>query len=282
MNTNQFRHRLLLKAKDIDCGYVIAKIDNLQFTGDYYFAYGNFPLNKISKIIINGEEVPITKYKTLEPGSYEIIIYYKNLYSCEDMFRQFGVYGDRVSYAMTINVSNLNTSHSLSFKHMFGGYIDKIEGLEHLNTSRVKDMSNVIDAVSNFDADLTSWNTSNVTTLQEFWTYYVGSILDPCEILVKGWNVSNVKDTSKFLFGTHIQTLDLSGWDLSNVENMSRMFNNRFLTTLIMDGPVNQNANVQDLFGSNTKEGVFYYNPEHDYSNIISQLPSTWRSEPIK
>ena len=67
---------------------------------------------------------------------------------------------------------------------------------------------------------------------------------------------------------------------------MSDMFNNcTSLTKVIMTGDVSNLDKSEELtymfYGINTN-GTFYYNPDYDYSRIISVLPATWKAVPLK
>lgn len=282
----EYRRKLTMqKVNDVDCGYAIITVDNLEFEGTLTIVKGVFDINKISAIYINDVQVPITPILTLTPASYTIRIHYKNLYDCEDMFDNFGIYGTNGSIRTSIiDVSNLDISHSSSMKKMFGEYIYTILGLETLNTSNIKDMNLAIRVHQVYNYDLRSWNVSKVKTLSYLFALdAMGPYTREHVVMMQGWDVRQVKNVSYLLGNIHVKEVDLSGWDLSNVEDMSNMFrHNIYLEKVIMDGPVNPSAIVTNMFGDNNKIGTFYYNPAYDYSHIIAQLPSTWTAVEIE
>ena len=126
--------------------------------------------------------------------------------------------------------------------------LTKIEGLEHLNTSEVKDMSytfygcsvltsldvshfntqNVICMDNMFDGcsaltslDLRHFNTQNVTNMGGmFWGCSALTSLD-----VSSFNTQNVTDMGHmFIFCTSLTSLDLKNFNTQNVTNMYHMF----------------------------------------------------------
>ena len=281
----EYRRKLMMqKINDVDCGYAIITVNNLEFEGTLTIVRGAFNINKISAIYINDVQVPITPTLTLTPASYTIRIHYKNLYDCEDMFDDFGIHGTGVTGTTTIDVSNLDISHSSSMKRMFGTNIYTILGLETLNTSNIKDMNLAIRMVQIYTYDLRSWDVSKVKTLSHFFRLEgVRPYMREHIVMMQGWDVRQVKNVSYLLGSIHVKEIDLTGWDLSNVEDMSNMFDdNIYLEKVIMDGPVNPSAIVTNMFGDNNKIGTFYYNPAYDYSHIIAQLPSTWTAVEIE
>ena len=57
--------------------------------------------------------------------------------------------------------------------------------------------------------------------------------LDPYNIDISEWDVSNVEDMEYMFFGCEKFNSDLSRWDVSNVENMGYMFGNCINLSLI-------------------------------------------------
>jgi surface protein len=82
-------------------------------------------------------------------------------------------------------------------------------------------MANMFLDATNFNSDISRWNTSNVTNMS-----YMFRNATAFNQNIGGWNTSNVtnmtfmfRDASKF-------NSDISGWNTSNVTNMSQMFQN--------------------------------------------------------
>lgn len=97
-------------------------------------------------------------------------------------------------------------------------------------------------------------------------------------------NVSNVVDmTRTFHSCISLTSLDLSSWDVSKVNTMESMFQYcTKLTSVKMGGDVSKLTNVTNMFGNIPTTGIFYYNPQYDYSNIIAVLPSKWTAVPME
>jgi surface protein len=129
--------------------------------------------------------------------------------------------------------------------------------------------------------DVTNWDTSNVTNMEEmfFENYKLKTITG-----LETWNTSNVTTMNKMFDGCSLLTsLDLSNWDTSNVTNMTRMFGDcKGLTEVKMGGDVSEVIKVDAMFNGIKTTGMFYYNPQYDYSKIIEQLPSNWTAVPME
>ena len=98
----------------------------------------------------------------------------------------------------------------------------KIGGLEHLNTSEVKDMSYMFRSCSDLTSlDLSHFNTQNVTDM--------GGMFDGCRRLTSldfsHFNTQNVTNMANmFSDCSRLPSLDLSHFNTQNVTNMSGMF----------------------------------------------------------
>lgn len=125
-------------------------------------------------------------------------------------------------------------SHN-SNSYNYGGYIPyqrltAIDGFEHVNTSNVKNMSNMFYYCSSITSlDLSSFDTSNVEDMSSMFASSGLASFNASDL-----DTSKVKDMqSMFSACTSLTTLDLSSFDTSKVTNMNRMFYNCYdLTTL--------------------------------------------------
>ena len=95
--------------------------------------------------------------------------------------------------------------------------------IKNLDVSLVEDLSGLFRFIA-FGVktlDLSGWNTSNVTDMNEM--FYKCTKLKSLDL--SGWKTSNVKDMADmFAWCADLESLDLSDWDLSNVEYISSIF----------------------------------------------------------
>ena len=119
------------------------------------------------------------------------------------------------------------------------GEDERVEGdtidLNHLDVSRVKDMSCLFypnedgdddwDDWDNwfhyFNFDISKWDVSNVANMDGM--FYDCKYLN-CDL--SKWDVSNVTSMRSMFYGCEKFNGDLSRWDVSNVEDMDLMFYN--------------------------------------------------------
>jgi surface protein len=122
--------------------------------------------------------------------------------------------------------------------------LQKIEGIENLNTNHVTDMYAMFAGCSSLTSlDVSGFNTSNVARMS--WMFYNCSSLTSLD--VSGFNTSNVTDISG-MFGncSSLTSLDVSGFNTSNVTDMSWMFGYcSSLTSLDVSGF--KTSNVTDM-----------------------------------
>ena len=119
----------------------------------------------------------------------------------------------------------LNSDSSLMFAQL--PYLENIDGLKHMKTDYVKNMSQMFlcseSNLTNIDA-LANWNTSNVTNMNGMF-YAWGSSLTNVNALAN-WDTSKVTNMSGMFAGngrlTNIE--GMKNWNTSNVTNMSQMF----------------------------------------------------------
>ena len=100
--------------------------------------------------------------------------------------------------------------------------LTQIEGLEHFNTSEVKDMSGMFEYCSGLTSlDLSHFNTQNVTDMQSMFFGCSGlTSLD-----VKNFNTQNVTNMQSMFFGcSGLASLDVKNFDTQKVTNMGSMF----------------------------------------------------------
>lgn len=110
--------------------------------------------------------------------------------------------------------------------------LKSIDGLENLDTSRVKNMKQMFSTYVQpnrqhgvTELDLSGWDTSNVESMREMFAADAGSRRALRTINMSGWDTSSVKDMTWMFSGcSSIDSLDVGSWDTSSVENMGAMF----------------------------------------------------------
>lgn len=128
--------------------------------------------------------------------------------------------------------------------------------------------------------DVSRIDTSKVTTMEGMFSLSTVQEIIGLDKLdySKVRNMANMFDNS--LSGA-IPTVDFGDADLSSVETMSRMFMDGEIVRLTMGGRINPQVDTTEMFAGVTSSGVFRYNADYDYSNIINALPSTWTAQAI-
>jgi len=100
--------------------------------------------------------------------------------------------------------------------------LTKIEGLQYLNTSKVKDMSCMFIRCKKIESlDISNFDTSSVTDMYHmFEECYKVKELD-----VSNWNTSNLKKAYNLFSKCHsLTSIDVSNWNTSNVTRMDGIF----------------------------------------------------------
>ena len=125
-------------------------------------------------------------------------------------------------------IYNMNGLTLENMKNMFDGCKYNLLSLDvsKFDTQDVKKMNNVFNDGYNgcqwlTSLNLSSWNTSNVTTMKQMFSYCYSLTSLDCS----GWNTSNVTDmSSMFEDCFSLTSLDCFGWNTSNVTTMKQMF----------------------------------------------------------
>lgn len=97
---------------------------------------------------------------------------------------------------------------------LFAGFsqVTHYEGLNHLKLSQATTTRNMFadnQAVSSLD--VASWDMSNVG---EMWSMFDGCI-SLTQLELENWNVNQVYDLDRFLYGTRLESVDLSNWHIA-------------------------------------------------------------------
>ena len=94
--------------------------------------------------------------------------------------------------------------------------------LKNINTSKMTNMTNLFYLVANggSNADFSKWDTSNVTKMTGMFTESSFRVLD-----LSSFNTSKVTTMVNMFWGaTSLNVLNLNGWDTSNVTHFTTMF----------------------------------------------------------
>ena len=97
------------------------------------------------------------------------------------------------------------------------------------NVSNVTTFRGAFNNCDNFNADISNWNVSNVTSMYRmFYSYYgaYGSVTSAFNANISRWDVSRVQDMGVMFFGARSFNQNISGWNVSSVTNMDYMFFN--------------------------------------------------------
>ena len=97
--------------------------------------------------------------------------------------------------------------------------VDTIPNIGQWDISSVETMESMFNG-SNFNGDLSGWDTSNVTNMARMFNNASSFDRD-----ISGWDVSSVETMQRMFFGASSFDRDISGWDVSSVETMEGMFN---------------------------------------------------------
>ena len=93
------------------------------------------------------------------------------------------------------------------------------QNISSWDTSNVTNMQDMFWGVSDFNQDIGSWNVSKVTNMMR--------MFDRAHVFnqdIGSWDVSSATNMKLMFFGTRVFNQDISTWDVSNVTDMTQMF----------------------------------------------------------
>ena len=204
-------------------------------------AAGESNLVKIPKKMLDDIRKAIDTYK--ENGYSAPVIKANN-----DNIRKI-VWGSISILGKNADLNFIDVSGVTDMKNLFG----KIVYHNHENNDYYRKI-NVPDKYSDFNGDISKWDTSNVTDMNGMFSNcaFNGDI--------SGWDVSKVTDMSNMFSFSYFDG-DLSKWDVSNVNNMASMFCSSQFT--------GRNGDITGWFKK--RPGVRYAIRNMDYMFIYSQ-----------
>ncbi len=120
--------------------------------------------------------------------------------------------------------------------------------LNHLDTSKLMDLSFLFQTIPTFCGDISGWDTSNVRSME--------CLFDSCHFNgdISKWNTSKVTNMSGMFTHSHFNG-DISQWDTSNVHSMSFMFTSSRFQGDLSQWDVRNVTNFRRIFWEAAFEG---------------------------
>ena len=149
-------------------------------------------------------------------------------------------------YSVTIAGSTFQLPSSC-YRLFYGA--TSINGLGKVDASTCTDMESMFENCTDSFLNLSGWDTSNVTSIENIFKFSVSGKQPPSIIYVDGWDTSRITDFRNTFAGQYmIETLDLQSWKISNFVS-DNGFNNMFngcsrLKTIKVEEPTNWKDSV--------------------------------------
>ena len=114
---------------------------------------------------------------------------------------------------------------------MLRAMVDNEDDVTTVITTKVTNMDRVVgdfDTGSDFNQDISSWDVSNVTTME--YMFFNAEVFNQN---ISSWDVSNVTKMRYMFFNAEVFNQPIGNWDVSSVYDMERMF--RYATSYNQD-----------------------------------------------
>jgi surface protein len=119
---------------------------------------------------------------------------------------------------------------------MFMGASNFNGDISKWDTSNVTNMGEMFMGASNFNGDISKWDTSNVTNMAQMFydvssdPYQFNQDISTKQVTIGGvtytaWDTSKVTTMNRMFLGTDLFNQDIGNWDTSSVTDMTAVFN---------------------------------------------------------
>ena len=174
-------------------------------------------------------EIIYCKWK--EPGSKEEIEWKEYTAVDWNLLEEWIEDGKDLSKACTSNVNDMSWEVILSqdgtwiedIKWFFGDWQGGVESFDEditsWDVSNVVSMNNMFKDAESFDQDIGNWDVGNVENMESMFEGAESFDQD-----IGNWDVANVENMKTMFKGAESFDQDIGNWDVSNVENMISMF----------------------------------------------------------
>ena len=233
--------------------------------GQYTYAYKQQGGNSSSglrwdNIYNNGWGVQLTDKTSTDSVTSKVCTYINNK-PITSMSYMFGN-----SQAITLDVSNFNTSNVTDMSYMFWNSKAATLDVSSFDTSKVTNMASMFYYSKATTLDVSNFNTSNVTNMNHMFWCSQATTLD-----VSNFDTSKVTDMGSMFQGSQATTLDLSNFNTSNVTNMFSMFMSSKATTLdVSNFDTSKVTDMTQMFMSSKATTLDVSN--FDTSNVTSMF----------
>ena len=123
------------------------------------------------------------------------------------------------NYTFGFSDYNIFTGQIIDFSSLFYNESDFNANISYWNTSRAERMDWMFGNAQSFDGDLSSWNTSSLEIISRMFNGASNFNSD-----LSSWDVSLIQNFNHVFDGASSFNGDISGWDVSNAQSLNHMF----------------------------------------------------------